>query len=101
MFVTNQRIIFQGARQTRECRFDKLVGVQHTRDGSTIFSVSNRQKPTVVHYGAALSDWFDFRLDLALARYQDEVPALVAQLQQDIAAIDAARPSPPAALPID
>jgi hypothetical protein len=99
VFVTNQRVVFQGARQTRECRFDKLIGVQHTPDGSTIFSVSNRQKPTVVHYGPGLSDWFDFRLDLALAHYRDEVPAFVTQLQQDLAAVDAARPSPPA-LPV-
>lgn len=96
VFITNQRVVFQGARQTRECRFDKLVGVKHTDDGATIFSVTNRQKPTVVAYGADLSAWFDFRLDLALAHYRDEVPALVARIQQDIAALDAAKPSPPA-----
>ena len=99
LFITNQRAVFQGARQTRECRFDKLVGIQHTADGSTIFSVSNRQKPTVVHYGPALTDWLDFRLDLALAHYRDEVPALVARLKDDLAMIDAGRPTPPAGLP--
>lgn len=29
MFITNQRVIFQGGRQTRECLFAKLVGYQH------------------------------------------------------------------------
>lgn len=96
IFVTTQRVIFQGSRQTRECRFDKLISIHHTDDGSTIFSVSNRQKPTVVHYGVSISGWFNFRLDLALAHYRGDVPALVAQLQQQLDAVDAAKPSPPA-----
>jgi hypothetical protein len=95
VFVTNQRVVFQGAKQTRECRFDKLIGFQHTQDGSTMFSVSNRQKPTTVHYGPQLSGWFDFRLDLALAHYRSQVPALVAQLQEDLATVDAAKPVQP------
>ncbi len=96
VFVTNQRVVFQGLRQTRECRFDKMVGFHHTEDGSTIFSVSNRQKPTTVHYGPELSGWFDFRLDLALAHYRDDVQALVAQLEQDLSSVDAMKPSLPA-----
>jgi hypothetical protein len=67
VFITNKRVIFQGAKQTRECAFAKLIGFQHDDNaGSTTFSVSNRQKPTTVHYGPALSGPFDFRLDLAL-----------------------------------
>ncbi len=50
-FITNQRVIFQGGKQTRECAFAKLVGFEHDdAAGSTTFSVSNRQKPTTVHY---------------------------------------------------
>jgi hypothetical protein len=96
MFITNKRVIFQGQKQTRECLFDKLVGFQHTTDGATIFSVSNRQKPTVIHYGAALSGWLDFQLDLALAHHREDVSAIVAQLEADLAALDASKPSPPA-----
>jgi hypothetical protein len=97
VFVTNKRVIFQGSRQTRECSFDKLIGFQHSDDGSTTLSVSNRQKPTTIHYGPKLSGWFDFRLDLALANYRSSVPALVAQLQQELAAVDASKPIPPSA----
>jgi hypothetical protein len=96
LYITNQRAVFQGAKQTRECRFDKLIGFQHTADGSTIFSVSNRQKPTQVHYGSALTGWVDFRLDLALAHYQGTIDALVAQLEADVATINAVRPEQPA-----
>jgi hypothetical protein len=35
-YITSQRVIFQGTKQTRECRFDKLVGFQHTGDGTIL-----------------------------------------------------------------
>ncbi len=95
LFITNQRAVFIGSRQTRECTFAKLLGFQHGPDGSTTFAVSNRQKPTTVHYGAQIGGWVDFRLDLALAHYRDTVPALIDRLQADLAAIDQAKPTAP------
>jgi hypothetical protein len=95
VYITNRRVIFQGARQTRECAFAKLIGFQHSdSEGSTTFSVSNRQKPTTIHYGPSLSASFDFRLDLALAHYNGTVSRLVQQLHSELAAIEASRPMP-------
>ncbi len=97
IFITNKRVIFQGSKQTRECAFSKLIGFQHDdAAGTTTFSVSNRQKPTTVHYGSKLSGSFDFRLDLALAHFKGTVGDLINQLKQDIMQVDAARPAPPA-----
>lgn len=99
IFVTNRRVIFQGAKQTRECEFAKLIGFEHDdAGGSTTFSVRNRQKPTTVHYGPKLSGAFDFRLDLALAHFKGTATDLVAHLQADLAEADAARPAPPTGL---
>jgi hypothetical protein len=99
VYVTNKRVIFQGAKQTRECLFTKLIGFEHDdAEGSTTFSVSNRQKPTTILYGPALSGTFDFRLDLALAHFRGSVDELVGQLQADLAELDAQRPAEPAAL---
>jgi hypothetical protein len=96
VYITNQRVVFAGAKQTRECAFAKLIGFQHNDGaGSTTFSVSNRQKPTTVHYGPGLSGDFDFRLDLALAHYRGTVATLVSQLIEEIAGIDAHRPAAP------
>jgi hypothetical protein len=100
VFITNKRVVFAGARQTRECLFAKLIGFEHSdSEGSTTFSVSNRQKPTTVHYGPNLAADFDFRLDLALAHYRKTVPDVVAQLQRDLAQIDAQRPNAPTSAP--
>ena len=95
VFVTDQRVVFTGQSQTRECRFDKLLGYQQGA-GETTLSVSNRQKPTTIHYGTALDGWFGFHLELALAHYRGDVDALVAQLTQQLAEVEARKPSPPA-----
>ncbi len=95
VYITNQRVIFAGSKQTRECVFTKLIGVQHDGD-STTFAVSNRQKPTTIFYGASVSSAFDFRLELALAHFKGDETGIVAQLKSDLDALDAERPSDPA-----
>jgi hypothetical protein len=95
-FITNQRLVFEGHAQTRECPFAKLLGYEHADDGSTTVAVSNRQRPVTVHYGANLNGWVRLRLDLALAHFRQDVPALVERLQGGLAAVDAEKPSPPA-----
>ena len=97
LFITNQRVVFAGASQTRECQFAKLLGYQHPGDGQTTLSVSNRQHPVTVSYGRALDGWVQLRLDLALAHYRHQVPALVERLRAELAAIEAAKPAPPPA----
>ena len=102
VFITNKRVVFEGANQTRECAFAKLIGYQSDDDdGSTTFSVSNRQKPTTVHYGHEVSDDFDFRLDLAIAHFRGDVGPLVRQLQDRLAELDAHRPPDLAVLPAE
>ncbi len=97
VFITNQRLVFTGHAQTRECAFAKLLGYQHDTDGSTTLSVSNRQRPVTIAYGPAISGWVDLRLELALALFRDDVPALVQRLQQGLATLDAGKPQPPPA----
>ena len=93
-FITDKRAIFQGQKQTRECRYDKLVGVQHDPNGATVFNVTNRQKATVISYGPDLTGWVAFRLGLALAHHQGNVPAIVEQLRGELAELDQDRPTP-------
>lgn len=95
LFITDQRLIFEGARQTRECAFAKLIGVQYSSDGAVSVSVSNRQKPTTVHYGPNIAGWVHFRIELALARFRGTTNELIEQLNQQLSAIDRLRPVPP------
>jgi hypothetical protein len=95
LFITNQRLVFDGHGQTRECPFTKLRSVEHAADGSTTVWASNRQRPVTVHYGPNLNGWVRLRCDLALAHFRHEVPALVERLQRDLVTIDAEKPGPP------
>jgi hypothetical protein len=80
IIITNQRVVFQGITQTRESLFSKLVAYEHLDVGDTVISVSNRQKPTRLHYAASVSNEFQFALVLAIASFRIETAALAQEL---------------------
>jgi hypothetical protein len=61
----------------------------------TVISVSNRQKPTTIHYGPGIAGWFDFRMDFALAQFKGTVDELVQSLQSELAGIEQSKPVQP------
>ena len=73
----------QGAQRTAECDYSKLLGIKHSGDGISI-SVSNPQKPTVLFYGHAIDDWVTNHLTLALALFNGDVEAAIAQITAQI-----------------
>jgi hypothetical protein len=96
VYITNKRVIFEGARQTRECLFEKLLGIQFdSESGRTNISMSNRQKPTTIQFDVTTAIQFKFWLDLALAHYRGDTAGFVADLKQDLAELDASRPQHP------
>jgi hypothetical protein len=90
--ITSQRIVYQGSNKTSECAFAKLLGIQHGAGGLSI-SVSNRQKPTVVHFGERLDDWVTDRLTIAMALFNGDAGDTVTQLQAQIAELEAQKPT--------
>lgn len=48
--VTNTRVLFVGAKQTREADFKKIIGINHPYSNRIVISSSNRQKATVLSY---------------------------------------------------
>jgi hypothetical protein len=94
--ITDVRVVFQGAKQTREWAFTKLLGYQHfDAPPWTAIQVSNRQKTSGVLCDATTAGNFQFRLALALAHYRDAVPAFVAQLEAQVQSHAAAQPIQP------
>ena len=95
--ITNQRVVFQGSKQTRECAFTKMLGYNYASDhGGITIGVSNRQKPTTIRYGPALAAWFALRFELALAHFNGTVDQFVASVERELARVEQARPVPPA-----
>jgi hypothetical protein len=80
--VTNQRLLFRGHTQTRECLFENLVGYEFFADDSGVSAaVSNRQGTTRISYGPELGPWFSLRLRFAVAQFQGQLPGYLRDLQ--------------------
>jgi hypothetical protein len=92
MTITTHRIVYQGAAKTAECPYAKLLGIQHAPGVITI-SVSNRQRPTVLHFGAGLDAEVSNCLSVALAIFNGEADQAAAQLQGQIAELQASEPA--------
>ncbi len=94
--ITDQRLVFQGIKATREWGFAKLLGVQHVDDRQwpwTAIQVSNRQKTSGFMYPAKIATVVRFRLDLALAHFHGEVEDFIARIQEQVTEHDQQRPS--------
>jgi hypothetical protein len=94
--VTNQRVVFTGERNSREWAYAKLVSVQHDSERPlTMIGVANRQKLSGLGYPLGTTSDFRFKLSLAVAQYQETLPALVAALEAELAEHNKARPVEP------
>ena len=92
MTITTQRIVYQGSAKTAECPYAKPLGIQHAPGVMTI-SVSNRQRPTVLNFRAALDAEVSNCLSVALAVFNCEAAQAAAQLQSQIAELQASEPA--------
>lgn len=81
--VTNQRVVFQGAKQTREWLYSKMLGFQHDPDAPvTYLQVSNRQKTSGFLYDEANAPKVRLRLAVALAWADGDASEVVPVLQE-------------------
>ncbi len=95
--VTDKRAFFTGAKQTREWRWDKCLGITHAADAPwTVIAVSNRQKASGIGYDREHADLCRFRIDLAYAVATGTADRLATELDEELAAL-APPPSPPLA----
>lgn len=98
--ITNQRVVFLGAKYTREWAYSKLLGVQHDHAlGATYMQVSNREKVSGIVYGTRNADDARFRLGLALAVFAGERDDFVADIEEQVADLKRERPALPSPPP--
>jgi len=92
--VTSDRVVFAGAKQTREWAFAKLVGFTHSIDSPwTAVQVSNRQKTSGFSYTSAVAETVHFRLELAIANFNGTTERIVADLQRQLSEVTQAQPA--------
>jgi hypothetical protein len=91
--ISNQRIVFQGNKQTREWGFSKLIGYQHDPDlPITYFQVSNRQKTSGLLYDDKSAATFRLRLAVALAWADGDASEIIPVLEEKMRSHQAAIP---------
>lgn len=99
VLVSNQRVAFAGAKQTREWAFSKLIGFSHDPSGDwTAIQVSNRKTTSGIAYGASVASNVQARLAMALADYSGDRSSVVAELQERLDQLDRSRPRSPSPL---
>jgi hypothetical protein len=93
LYFTDQRLVFLSPTQTRECRFDKVLGIDRDDEhGQLTISVSNRVHPTVLAYGPTAASWVEFRVALAMAHWRGDADQLIAQLNEQLVKLDESKP---------
>lgn len=65
--VTNERVMFTGAKRTHEWKFTKLISMSHLPGGYSVFAPTGRGKPAGLGYGDGVATEVQFRLELAAA----------------------------------
>jgi hypothetical protein len=94
--ITDQRVVFQGPKQTREWNFSKLVGYEHYDSPAwTALQVSNRQKTSGILYGNEQAELVQFRIELALVHYQKRLDGFVTELEDEVSKHNTERPTEP------
>ena len=94
--ITTKRAVFLGSKQTREWAFSKVLSVDYAEDSnSTLIHVSNRQKVSGILCGDEGNPVVRFRLELAMAIFNQTQEALVTRLRSDMAELEASRPGGP------
>jgi hypothetical protein len=81
--ITTQRVLFSAPKASREWRFDKLISVDHSPDGSWT-ALALRQRTSGFGYGADAADEVRFRLDLALSVYRGDRDSFLEQLEREL-----------------
>jgi hypothetical protein len=83
---TDRRIVFLGARYTREWPFAKLVGIEHFSNRPwTAIQVSNRQRTSGFTYTGLRPEFVRARLEIALGLYQGKRDEILRQLGEQLA----------------
>lgn len=88
--ITNQRVVFSGSRQTREWKFDNLLGRQCVQNKQMTWMelpVSNRQKMSALSFPKSIAEAVQSAVELGLVFHSDGQADLAADLRQQLTEI--------------
>jgi len=86
LLITNQRITFVGAKQSRDNELKKVVGLTHPFRNRLSISSSNRQSITTLNYSASIAESVNRAVLLATAVFQGTRKELCDSITSEIKA---------------
>jgi len=92
LHVTDQRLVFVGSTSTKECRYEAVVSINHSTEGTLTVALSNRVKNVVIHVGPKAVGLVDLWVNIGLARWHGQGDAFVADLVQNVHRLEASEP---------
>jgi hypothetical protein len=95
LYVTNERAVFRGAKQTRVAPWSKLITAHTDADGTVRLATSNRALVTVVHTGSEIAWIVDTRIRLGIAEFLRTVDHFVETMQTELETVRAVEPGKP------
>ncbi len=99
--ITDQRVVFQGASQTREFSYAKLVGYNHEVAAPiTWIQVSNRQKTSGIRYLASETTHFHYELSRGVSIFNGSLLGFLEHLNAEMADLMKEKPTDPISKPV-
>ena len=95
--ITNERVMFRGEVRTEEWKFAKMMSMEHSEDGVTMFSMSTKSKPSAVGYGLEAAAEVQFRFEIAAALARGTLVRLLDELKAEKTHHGEAEPAEPLA----
>ncbi len=97
---TDKRVVFSGTHKSVDWEYDELLGLCHfDYPPWTVVAVSGKDRASGFRYDEGQAEEIRFAIALGLARFNDAGDSLVADLQEQLDAIDRGHQAAPAYAP--
>lgn len=94
LFVTDERMLFLAPSTSVSVPFGLVRQIDRVRRGALRLVLVEARGALTLGYGAPFRPFVESRIDLALAHYRGDVPALVRKLEDQLADLDGAGGGP-------
>lgn len=92
LVITSQRMVYFGAKQTREFLFSKFIGIEWPGPGQIAIAVSNRKTVTLLNYQSYSAFDLEMTVTVAQADFTGARAQLIQELEDTVAQVRAAEP---------
>jgi hypothetical protein len=94
VYITNQRVVFVGSKQTRDVEFKNLASINCPYNNRTVLSLTNKDKAVILAYQSNMSFMIQRAMLLASSMFNGNRDHLVEDTNAELTQLTAAEPKP-------